>query len=164
MPTLRELTTELSEIRDLALDPDVPIEAIQDTMDGMEGIFHDKAINLVYVITNGDSDIDALDAEIGRLAARKKSIQGAQARLRDYLRFNMEASGIKKIESPLFTITLAAGRDIAVIDSADDLPDDYVNVKTTIAPAKADILKALKEGVDVPGAHIEKSRSSVRIK
>lgn len=164
MPTLRELTKELSEIRDLALDPDVPIEAIQDTMDGMEGIFNDKAINLVYVITNGDSDIDALDAEIGRLAARKKSIQGAQARLRDYLRFNMEASGIKKIESPLFTITLAAGRDIAVIDSADDLPDDYVNVKTTIAPAKADILKALKEGVDVPGAHIEKSRSSVRIK
>jgi Siphovirus Gp157 len=37
-------------------------------------------------------------------------------------------------------------------------------VKTTIAPDKVAILAALKEGRDIPGAHIGKSQASVRIK
>jgi len=164
MTSLRDLSTDLIAVRDMALDPDVPADAIRDTLDGMEGIFNDKAVSIVHVITNGGSDIDALDAEMARLAARKKQIQNAQLRLKSYLRENMEATGTTKITSPLFTITLAKGRDIAIVDKEEDLPDDYVTVKTTIAPAKAVILKALKDGVDVPGAHIEKSKSSVRIK
>lgn len=164
MPTLRELSHELSEVRDLALDPDVPAEAIRDTLDGLEGMFNDKAVSIVHVITNGDSDIAALDAEISRLASRKKHIQSAQDRLKDYLRYNMEATGTTKITSPLFTITLAKGRDVVVVDDESALPDEYVRVKTTISPEKAAILSAIKEGVDVPGAHIEKSKSSIRIK
>ena len=164
MTSLRELSTELMEVRDLALDPDVPADAIRDTLDGMTGLFNDKAVRIVHVITNGGSDIAALDAEISRLAERKKHIQNAQVRLKDYLRFNMEATCTTKISSELFTITLAKGRDVVVIDNEDDIPDDFVNVKTTISPVKVEILKALKEGVDVPGAHIEKSKSSVRIK
>ena len=37
MSTLRELSRELLDVRDLALDPDVPSQAIADTLDGMEG-------------------------------------------------------------------------------------------------------------------------------
>jgi len=164
MPTLRELSKELAEVRDLALDPDVPEEAIRDTLEGLEGIFQDKAVSVVHVLTNGDSDIAALDAEIARLTDRKKHIQNAQSRLKDYLRDNMEATGTTKITSPLFTITLAEGRDMAIVDDESALPDDYVRVKTTISPDKAAILSALKEGVDVPGAHLAKTTSSVRIK
>lgn len=75
----------------------------------------------------------------------------------------MEASGISKIECPYFSITLAAGRDIAVIDDPEILPDDLVDVEMSIKPKRADILKALKIG-DVTGAHIEKSKTSIRIK
>ena len=164
MPTLRELSKELAEVRDLALDPDVREEAIRDTLEGLEGIFQDKAVSVVHVLTNGDSDIAALDAEIARLTDRKKHIQNAQSRLKDYLRDNMEATGTTKITSPLFTITLAKGRDMAIVDDESALPDDYVRVKTTIAPDKAAILSALKEGVEVPGAHMAKTASSVRIK
>ena len=67
----------------------------------------------MHVIVNSDGDIAALESEINRLSERKKHIQAAQDRLREYLRYNMEATGINKITSPLFTITLAAGRDVA---------------------------------------------------
>ena len=164
MTTLRELSNELVEVQDLALDPEVPEQALRDTLDGIDGMFNDKAINIVHVITNSSSDIAALDAEIARLTERKKHVQNAQNRLREYLRFNMEATGITRISSPLFTITLAKGRDIAIVDNESALPDDYVRVKTTISPDKVAILNALKEGVDVPGAHMEKSQSSIRIK
>lgn len=164
MTSLRDLSKEMSEVRELALNPDIPTEALADTLNGIEGMFNDKAVSVVHVIHNGDSDVAEIDREIERLQARKKVIQNGQKSLKEYLRTNMEASGIKKIECPLFVITLAQGRDIAVIDNEDSIPDEYVRVKTTVAPDKAEILKALKEGEDVPGAHIEKSISSIRIK
>lgn len=164
MSTLRELSHELQEVQSLALDPDVPEEALRDTLDGIEGMFNEKAVRIVHVITNSDTDVDAISAEIKRLSERKRSIELAQDRLREYLRFNMEATGISKISSPLFTITLAAGRDIVEIYDEAALPDEFVRVKTVVSPEKADILKALKSGIDVPGATITKSKSSVRIK
>ena len=164
MSTLRELSHELQEVQSLALDPDVPEEALRDTLDGIEGMFNEKAVRIVHVIANSGTDVDAISAEIKRLSERKRSIELAQDRLREYLRFNMEATGISKISSPLFTITLAAGRDIVEIYDEAALPDEFVRVKTVVSPEKADILKALKSGIDVPGATITKSKSSVRIK
>ncbi len=164
MSTLRELSHELQEVQSLALDPDVPEEALRDTLDGIEGMFNEKAVRIVHVIANSGTDVDAISAEIKRLSERKRSIELAQDRLREYLRFNMEAAGISKISSPLFTITLAAGRDIVEIYDEAALPDEFVRVKTVVSPEKADILKALKSGIDVPGATITKSKSSVRIK
>jgi len=164
MSTLRELSHELQEVQSLALDPDVPEEALRDTLDGIEGMFNEKAVRIVHVIANSDTDVDAISAEIKRLSERKRSIELAQDRLREYLRFNMEATGISKISSPLFTITLAAGRDMVEIYDEAALPDEFVRVKTVVSPEKADILKALKSGIDVPGATITKSKSSIRIK
>ena len=164
MSTLRELSHELQEVQSLALDPDVPEEALRDTLDGIEGMFNEKAVRIVHVIANSGTDVDAISAEIKRLSERKRSIELAQDRLREYLRFNMEAAGISKISSPLFTITLAAGRDIVEIYDEAALPDEFVRVKTVVSPEKVDILNALKSGIDVPGATITKSKSSVRIK
>jgi hypothetical protein len=76
----------------------------------------------------------------------------------------MEAADIQKVSCPLFTITLAKGRDVAIIDDEEKLPDDLMRVKTSLEPDKVAILEALKNGKEVPGAHIEKSKSSIRIK
>lgn len=160
---LYELTGQLIELNAMADDPEMA-EAVTDTLEGLNMELSDKAEKIMYVITNRDGDIEALDKEIARLTARKKQLNNFQSSLKNYLQYNMEASGMKKIECPLFTITLAAGRDVAIIDDADALPDDYVKVETTVKPVKADILKALKAGETVPGAHIEKSQSSIRIK
>jgi len=164
MTSLRELSTELMEVQALALDPEIPPEALQDTLDAMEGMFNEKALRVVHVITNSGSDVDAIDAEIKRLQDRKKTITNAQVRLKEYLHFNMEATGTTKISGPLFTITLAKGREVAIVDDQDELPEDYTNTKTVVTPDKRLILKALKDGAEVPGAHIERGQSSVRIK
>ena len=161
---LYEITSDMVALHELANDPDIPEQAITDTLSGLEGEFKQKAIDLVHVVLNGSADIEAIDAEIKRLSDRKKHILNVHESLKSYLRQNMEATGTTKITSPLFTITLAKGRDVVVVDDESALPDEYVRVKTTISPEKAAILSALKEGVDVPGAHIEKSKSSIRIK
>lgn len=163
MTALRVISEQYRGLLDLAKTDDLPIEAIKDTLDGIEGEFNDKALKIVDVISSVEGDIAQIDAEIDRLTARKKTIANRNQSIRDYLQNNMEACGITKIECPLFTITLAAGRDIVVIDNEDELPDEYITVKTSTAPDKKELLKALKNGA-VAGAHIEKSKSSLRIK
>lgn len=137
---------------------------ITDTLEGIEGEFNDKAESLVAVVLNMDGDVSAIDAQIERLNARKSAIRNRQESMKDYLRQNMEATGIKKISCPLFTINCVQGREIALIENEDSLPDEYVKVKTTVSPDKNAITKALKEGEDVPGASLQRAKSSIRIK
>jgi len=163
MTQLYKLTGQIKELNDMADDPEMA-EAVADTLESLNMEITDKATNIMNLVTNRDADITAINNEIKRLADRKKQMETFQKGLKEYLKSNMEALEMTKIQCPLFTITLAKGRDICVIDNADDLPDEFVKIEMQTKPVKADILKALKEGVEVKGAHIEKSENSIRIK
>lgn len=165
MKHLYELTADVMALQKMA-DEAEDYTQFADTIELIEGEFEKKAAGVVLVTRNIETPIAAIDAEIERLQKMKKSIQGRAEWLTNYLRDNMEASGITKIEcaSPPFTITLVKGREVAVIDAESDLPDDYMRVSTSVAPDKIAIAKALKEGVEVPGAHLGLGKSSIRIK
>lgn len=163
MTALYEITESLKELADMSEVPDMAV-AVRDTLEAVEGEFNDKAVSVAHFIRNLDSDVEAIDNEVKRLNDRKKALKTKQESIKDYLRENMEATGIKKIECPLFSISCVAGRDVVTINDEAALPDDYVEVKSEVKPVKATILKALKEGVEVPGASIIKSKSSIRIK
>ena len=161
---LRDIAEEYRQVQELADDPDMPEQALIDTLEGITGTFKEKAVNIVHVLTNKDAYVESIDAEIARLQKRKRTFQNGQQRLKDYLRVNMEATGIKKIEHELFRIILLPGRESVVIDNKEVLPDDYVVVKTETRPDKIEIKKAIAEGKEVPGAHVERGPSSVRFK
>ena len=164
---LYEITDQHKELEKLAEDGDIDAQTIADTMEGIEGEFNDKAISLIHVTNIMTGDVDILDGEIKRLKARMDSIKNKQNSMREYLRFNMENSGITKITCPLFTITLAKGRDVVVVDDEDAIPTDYVEIDTVIKVDKKSLLKALKalpEGEKMEGCHITKSKSSLWIK
>ena len=139
-------------------------EAVTETLELIEGEFKDKAENCLSVIANWSSDVEQIDVEIKRLQAMKKSYVNKQESLKEYLRTNMEATGISKIECSLFKISLGKGNPVAVINNEDEIPDEYVTVKTVIAPDKREILKALKGGAEIPGASLEIGQSKLTIK
>ena len=162
---LHEIAKEYREVAALAdSDDEGMAQAVIDTLEAVGGAFEEKAQTLVRITLNRQADIDALDNEIKRLQARKQTILNAEASFKEYLRTNMEATGISKISCPLFTITLAKGREVAVIDDADQLPDELMRVKTDISPDKLAIAAKLKSGEEVPGARLERGQSSIRIK
>jgi len=164
MTRLYALTGQYLQLQELAESGEMTAEDLSDTFEAIEGEYQDKAVAVLQVAQNFDATMTALDNEIKRLQALKASAKGHQERLREYLRTNMEASGISKIECPLFKITLAKGRDVVEVVDADLIPNDYVNVKVTESPDKAAILKALKDGVEVPGCVMVKSKTSLRVK
>lgn len=165
MSTLYELTGQYKELAVLAetADEDMAI-AVRDTLGMIEAEFQDKALAVSRIILNLETDTSAIDAEIDRLQERKRLIANRQREIKDYLRENMEAAEITKISCPLFTITLAKGREVAVIDDENALPDELMRVKTEINPDKNAIAAKLKAGEEVPGAHLERGQSSIRIK
>lgn len=164
MAHLYEITDNLRGLSSIDAEDEGMALAIRDTMQAVQGEFDEKAKAVAAVILNMDSDAEAIQAEIDRLAARKKAIANRQDGIKNYLRENMEACGISKITHPLFSITLAKGREVAIIDNPSVIPDELMYVKTEMRPEKAEILRLLKEGKEVPGAHMERSQSSIRIK
>ena len=106
MSKLYDLTRQLIELSELANNPDVPPEALADTLEALEGEFEAKAVSICHVLLNTDGDVTAIDAEIKRLQDRKKFKIAGKERLKAYLRDNMQRLDITKLSSPLFTITL----------------------------------------------------------
>jgi hypothetical protein len=164
MTKLYELAGDYLALARMSGDPEVPDQAIIDTMEGIEGAIEVKAENLLTVVKNIEADVVALKAEAARLLDRAKVKANTIEKLREYLRQNMEVTGIHQISCTLFLISLAKGVPMVILDDEMALPDDLVKVETTRKPIKADILRALKAGRDIPGAHLGKSRSSLRIK
>jgi len=164
MSTLHEITDKHRDLIALSEESEDMAQAVADTMEAIEGEFEGKALSLMSVVSNMGADVLAIKSEIERLNGRKKAIENRQASMKEYLKMNMEASGINKIKCPLFTITLAKGRDIVRIDDIDKLPTDYLDIKTVITPMKREILAALKAGEIFDGASLVKSSNSIRIK
>tara|TARA_R110000822_G_scaffold127080_1_gene262306 strand:+ start:169 stop:669 length:501 start_codon:yes stop_codon:yes gene_type:complete len=164
---LRELTGHYLELSNMASDQDSDLtpELIADTLESIECEFNEKAVSVTHIISNMDSDIEIIDAEIQRLQSRKKIMQNSSDRIREYLKSNMIASEITKITCPLFSITLAKGRDVVSIDDEASIADEFMSVKTSISPDKREILKALKADPDsVAGASLTKTEPSLQIK
>lgn len=187
MTQLYKLTEQLAELAAMADNDDEGLkEALQTTMDAIQGEFEIKADNIVMLRRNIEGDIGAIDAEVERLNELKRIKKNSVTQLNDYLRRNMEAADIKSIKRPLFTITLAAAPEKVIVDSEQDVPDDYVSVSTSVAPDKKAIAARLKEireaneavrkrmeaGEDCEAelipepawAHLERGESSIRIK
>lgn len=161
---LYQMTGRLLALAQLLDDPDVPDEAIRDTIEGIEGEIEVKAEGLLKFVANLDGDLSSIDSEIRRLQARKKVLSNRKEGLREYLRMNMEVTGISRIECSLFLISLAAGRDVVLINQEDELPEKFIVKTTTTRPDKKRILEALMAGEEVPGASLGKSKTSLRIK
>jgi len=152
---LYEISEQYKQIQALAeSDDNNMVDAIANTIEGIEADFSDKAQAVVATAINIESILPGIDEQIKRLQEKKRLIIARADRLRSYLRSNMDATGINKIECPLFIITLSQPTSIVEITDEASIPDDYIVVKTEVKPDKAMIAKALKDGVEIPGARL----------
>lgn len=164
---LREIAGQYLELCNMASNPDSELtqDSIADTLEAIGGAFNDKAIAVTHVISEMESDIYKIDSEIDRLQKRKAAIKNRNDSIKDYLKNNMMQLDINNIKCPLFSITLAKGRDVVSVYDEDSIPSEYLTVKTSITPDKRLIMKALKENPDsVEGAKLAKTEPSIRIK
>jgi len=161
MTSLYKLTEEYRELENMDLDE----QTLADTLESLEGEFDAKADAICHVLANLQAKRSAIIDELSRLEEREGNVSVKIDRLKEYLRESMEKLGKKKIESAKFTISCVAGRDKVNVLDAVQIDDRYFDViPESVKLDKRKILADLKEGYELEGVELIKSKSSLRIK
>ncbi len=165
MSTLYELTEQYQTLMELAYDPEVDEQTLQDTMEGIEGEIEEKADGYARIIFSMKADIEAMRAEEDRLFNRRKALENRKKQMIDTLEANMRAMGKKKIKTNLFTFNIQSngGLQPLVIDfDVEDIPGRYLIPQPPVPNnAKIRELLATKQ---VDWAHLEPRGESLRIR
>lgn len=99
---------------------------------------------------------EAIDAEIKRLTARKKTAQNIQQRLKERIAEALEVFEVEKLEAGTFRYSFRKSKSVEIID-LNALPDEFI-----ITEKKADkkaIGDALKAGSVICGAQLNENKS-----
>lgn len=162
-PTIKlyELSADyLAALDALAEIEDLPPEAIADTLEGITGAWEDKALNVARYIRNLEAEAAAIDEARKRMDARAKATANQAARLKAYLKGELERTGLKP-KAPDLALRLQNNPPSVAIDDAAIIPNDYRRTETVTSLLKAEIGAALKAGEEIPGAHLERSQRLV---
>ncbi len=156
-PTLYELAGEYRQAAIAMSDMDMDEQTIKDTLEGLSGALEVKATNVAYFVKNLEATAEQIKQAEKQMADRRKGIEARADRIKEYLKFNMELSGINEISCPHFKLKIAKNPPSVVVDAESLIPKDYWKQPEPPPPSidKAAIKAAINAGVDVAGAHLQ---------
>lgn len=115
----------------------------------------EKVRNCFWAINKLNAESAEADVVIKNAQAYKMAREKAIDRIEADIKITMEVMGIEKINEPDCRVTLGASGPRAEITDMALIPMEFVRViPESREPNKAEILKALKANVVVPGAEI----------
>ncbi len=144
---------DLSKLEELDLDE----QTVADTLEGLSGELEVKATNVAMFVRNLEASAEAIKGAEAQMAARRKAIENRAGRIRQYLKDNMERTGILKIEGPHFALTIKKNPPAVHVEAPELVPAEYMKQQPPPPPAwdKNAVKDALKAGKDVPGCRLE---------
>lgn len=152
---LYALAKEFISAREQLLDADFDEQTLKDTLDGIAFPVEEKAKNIGFVTKEMDSWELSIDEAIKGLTERKKAIKKKREHLLAYLKYNMEACEITKIECPYFAISIKKCPTSILIENEDLIPADFKKApEPVLVPDKKAISEELKAGREVAGARL----------
>ena len=163
--TLYQVSSQYLQALDFLTDPDqnLPIEAVNGTLEALTGEFEEKAINVTMFLKNMEATAEAIKNAETEMAKRRKALENRAQWLKDYLKANMLATGISKIECPYFKLSIQ--KNPVSVDTFDEdaIPLEFKEQVITWKIDKVAIKNAINAGQDVDGARLCQG-TSLRIK
>jgi hypothetical protein len=130
---------------------------INDTMDMLEGEVRDKAVSVAGFFLNIEAEIAAMKDAERNIAERRKAKEKQVAWMKNYLLENMLRTGITKIDSPYFKISLRTNPEAVHVFSEEMIPAEFITTTVTKAPNKA----LIKLAGGCPGVELRRGHSVV---
>jgi hypothetical protein len=157
--SLFDLTQEGKHIMEM---DDIDEQTVKDTLEGLG--LHDKFANYSAIIKTLNADTDALANAIKQLQEKKKHVENKVARLKDMALYSMKELDMTKAGNAVHSIVLRKGTKMSklVIDEGADFPESYL--VATLKEDKAGLKKALKDGAEFKGYHLENGEPSILIR
>jgi len=150
-----EYLQDVAKLQDLDLDP----QTLADTLESLTGDIEVKATNVAMFVRNLESLADQIKQAEATMAARRKAIEARADAVRDYLLSNMQRTGISKIESPYFRISVKQNPASVVVTDETQIPAKYMRQPPVPAavPDKKEIKAALEFGENIKGAELQRT-------
>lgn len=136
-------------------------EVIADSMAALDDELESKVLSCAKYLRGLEAEAKAIKEAEQNMAARRKTLENRAANFKEYVRLNMVRSELQKAKDPEISVSITKPRDVVVIDDDSVLPDQYVRIE--VKANKTEIGKALKDGQEVNGAHLEKGQPGLRI-
>lgn len=158
LPSLYVLADQyLADLQKLA-ELDLDEQTVADTLEGLSGELEVKATNVAMFARNLEATAEAIKTAEAQMAARRKAIEARAERLREYLKTNMERTGISLIEGPYFSLKIKQNPPAVHVEDPALVPTEFKKFTPPPPPTvdKKAVADALKLGVDVPGCRLER--------
>ncbi|MCU6720799.1 siphovirus Gp157 family protein [Porcipelethomonas ammoniilytica] len=162
MSTMYELTDNFMAVLEMASDPEIPPEAIADTLEGIEGEIELKAQSYAIIIKELEGEAVKLKTEETRLLSKRKSLENNIKRIKDNLFNAMKITGKEKFKTDLFSFGIQKSPAKLVIDDSSLIPEKYY-VEQAPKLDEQRLKSDLKSGIECEYAHLEQGEH-VRIR
>ncbi|MGH8515081.1 MAG: siphovirus Gp157 family protein [Gammaproteobacteria bacterium] len=149
--------TYLRALEDLADIEDLPEQAIADTLEGLQGEFEVKAINVAGYIRNIEAEASAVEEARKGMERRQRALTRHAERLREYIKTHMERTGLPKLRNHYLALRIQNNPPSVVVEDEDSIPAEYKRSETVTTLLRAEIGRALKAGEKVPGSRLQRS-------
>lgn len=160
--TLWQLTEQGSKLEEMIENSinwetgevDENYDQLTDLKDEINALVVSKGKDLIYVLRKQDNYAEAIDEEIKRLQALKKSYAKKKENLSNYIKMCMIANNIKAIETPVGKLSIVNNAESVEIYDESLIDKKFIKTKVEETISKTDIKNAIKNGEEVQGARL----------
>ena len=156
---LWQLSERYSSLMQIMESEEMPPEAIRDTVEALEGELEDKLVACGHVVLNLESAAIAIKNAAAKQLARSERLAKRAESLKAYMLFHAQAVNMKPIEHTDFVLKLVNNTPSVIIDDPRQIPAEFMRTPEPEPPPqpvpdKQAIARALKQDIEVPGAHL----------
>ena len=161
--SLYQMSQEWEQVFEMLCDPDIPEDAIFDTIAMIEADMDAKAESYAKLIRCMDANAVAISAEVDRLSQRKRSISNRVKFLKRNLEDMMRTTGRRTFKTPLFSFSIQKNGGACPVELAPDaeIPAEW---RKPGDPDTVRIRQYLEQGNSLPFAKLGERGESLRIR
>ncbi len=164
MNNLSLIKYELKEINNIVnfLDSEnneLDEKTINDTKESVGLLLKEKSNQLELILKDLESKEEKCKEIADFYAKKAKQANEKRKALKELIITTMKGLGAKRLETETGTFTIKNNAPSLKIDNEDLIPQKFVSYIQTRKIEKNEIKKEIKNGVEIPGAHLETTQS-----
>lgn len=154
---LYEITNEFQNVFSQVGDDGELTQDMLDNLDNLKENFEHKAVSVASYIKNLEAEESAISQAIEDMKTRKTRLTKQVDSLTEYLQYNLQKLSISEIKTcPYFKIRLKQCPPSVDIFNETSIPSEFWREKTVSSIDKIRLKEALNEGIEIPGAVIQR--------
>ena len=134
-------------------------KAINDTKESVSLLLAEKSNQLELILKDLESKEEKCKDIADFYAKKAKQANEKRKALKELIITTMKGLGTKRLETETGTFTIKNNAPSLKIDNEDLIPQKFVSYIQTRKIEKNEIKKEIKNGVEIPGVHLETTQS-----